>query len=68
MYSIDDLKETFLKHGAESEDGRAQNIKRFEEENPGERLPDHMKDPFNICYALYAICDELSKMRDKTGH
>lgn len=63
MYSLEKLKETFLEHGTQAEDGKAQNIKRFQEQNPGEVLPEFMTDPFNLCFALYSICDELSKMK-----
>lgn len=68
MYSIESLKEIFLEHGTQSEEGKAQNIKTFQEQNPGEPLPEFMTEPFNLCFALYSICDELSKIRDKTGH
>jgi hypothetical protein len=67
MYSLEHLKEIFLEHGTESEEGRTLNIKRFQEQNPGEPLPTHMTEPFNVCFALYSICDELSKIREKTG-
>lgn len=63
MYSIEDLKEMFLEHGTQSEEGKAQNIKRFQEQNPGEPLPEYMTDPFNFCFALYAICDEISRLK-----
>lgn len=66
MYSLEKLMETFLEHGTQAEDGKAQNIKRFLEQNPGEPLPAFMTDSFNLCFALYSICDELSKMK-KSG-
>lgn len=68
MYSLENLKELFLEHGTQSEEEKAQNINRFLEQNPGEPLPEYMTEPFNLCFALYSICDELSKLKDKTGH
>lgn len=68
MYSIETLKEMFLEHGTQSEEEKGKMIRRFQECNPGEPLPSHMTDPFNFCFALYSMCDEISKIQDKTGH
>ncbi len=62
MYSIDELKEIFLDHGTKSEEQKGMDIRRFMELNPHEPIPEHMTESFNICFALYAICDELSKL------
>lgn len=63
MYSIEDLKELFLEHGTQSEEEKSKMITRFQEMNPGEPLPKHMTEPFNLCFALYAICDEIERLK-----
>jgi hypothetical protein len=40
-------------------------IEMFKENNPGEPLPEHMQDDFNICDAFCAICKEILELQNK---
>ncbi|MFI0477804.1 MAG: hypothetical protein ACH349_01585 [Candidatus Rhabdochlamydia sp.] len=64
-YDLEQLKETFLEDGQDAEKNRLEMIDRFKENYPAQLLPDHMTDSFNLSYALYSICDELSNLKKK---
>lgn len=64
MYELEDLFHIFSKHIEPSERQREQNIKSYQENNPGEELPGHMKDEFNFPKAMATICSEILKLKN----
>jgi hypothetical protein len=62
-YRIDSLASTFAEH-AEMAIKHQENINRiFIENNPGQELPDHMSNPFNIAKALSVMASEIEKLK-----
>jgi DNA-binding Xre family transcriptional regulator len=64
-YSIDNLALNFVEHSMEIEKIMEKNIKKFEENNPGEPLPANFLNRFNICTALSVMCNEILDLKDK---
>jgi len=65
MYSLDELVETFLRHGTETQEQQWNLIKEHKERYPQEELPKYMNDPFNVSFALHAMCKELLDLKNK---
>ena len=64
-YKLEYLIDVFYKHAVQAEKNRQEMIKSFKENYPGEPLPDHMNDDFNLPKALSSICSQILKLRDK---
>lgn len=65
MYSLDYLIETFMGHTEQSRKQQIRDKIKFYEENPGEPLPKHMVNDFNLPEALASICTEIKYIRDR---
>lgn len=64
-YSLDDLKITFLLHHERSKKLNKKLIKDFQENNPGEPIPDPFNDDFSLPKALAAMCDEILRLKNE---
>lgn len=64
MYDLDSLIKTFAKHGEQSEQDKARLLEEYKREFPGEEIPAHMLDPFNICFALHSMAMEIKKLKE----
>lgn len=64
-YTIKYLVELFAEHSIKAEKNNEKTIEMFKENNPGEPLPEHMQDDFNICDAFCAICKEILELKNK---
>lgn len=62
-YSIEELAETFAQHSTGVHQDRLKWTTDFQENYPGEDLPDYMKDDFNFPKALEAICLEIIRLK-----
>ena len=62
MYELQELIKTFKEHAIQTEKNQEQWKKSWVENNPGEPMPDHIKDDFNFPNALFAICVEIDKL------
>lgn len=62
-YTLEFLKEKFIQHGKETKINNEKFIKDFEENNPGEPLPNYMTEDFNFPDALACICDEILRLK-----
>lgn len=65
MYDIESLEKTFRLHHERSVELNKKLIKEFQENNPGEPIPDPWNDDFSLPLALAAICRELQELRKK---
>jgi hypothetical protein len=63
LYEMEYLFETFIKHIELGKISRKETIECFKENNPGQPLPDHMKDEFSFPNALASICAEILKLK-----
>lgn len=63
MYSIEELEKTFRIHHERSVELNKKLIKEFQENNPGEPVPDPFRDDFSLPLALAAICEEMLRLR-----
>lgn len=63
MYTIEKLIEIFTDHTKKSEKMAQDQLESWIETNPGEDVPDHMLDDFNICRALRVMCQEIQKIK-----
>jgi len=65
MYTLDYLIETFTGHAVEHI--KSQNTFRIQwcEENPGQPIPKHLMDDFNLPEALASICMEIKDFIEK---
>jgi hypothetical protein len=59
MYEIQELEKTFKEHHKKSVKLNKKLIKQFQENNPGEPIPDPFNDDFSLPLALAAICKEI---------
>ena len=62
MYDLDTLIKTFKLHHERSVEFNKKLIKEFQENNPGEPIPDPFNDDFSLPLALEAICKEIDKI------
>lgn len=62
-YRLETLASTFGTH-ADMADAHQEFInKSFAEQNPGQELPEHMKNPFNVAKALSVMAAEIEKLK-----
>jgi hypothetical protein len=62
---IKKLVEIFTEHEIQADKNRQDDLIAFVQNHPGEEVPDHMKDNFNICRALKMICKEIVLIKEK---
>lgn len=62
MYELEELIKKFKEHAEQADKNNEEWKKSFQDNNPGEPLPDHMKDDFNLPRALGSICQEIGKL------
>ncbi len=61
--SLEELYETFCDHAEAVKKERKKALKIFKANNPGEEIPEHFYDEFNLAAALSVICEEILKLR-----
>lgn len=66
MYDLESLEKTFLIHHERSIELNKKLIKEFQENNPGEPIPDPFADDFSLPLALAHICREIINLREIT--
>ncbi len=64
-YSIDALVSTFSDHAEMSRLHQEQVNDTFLAQNPGQEMPPHMVDPFNIAQAFLVMCSEIRKLKEQ---
>lgn len=64
MYSIEELEKTFLLHHERSVELNKKLVREFQEENPGEPIPDPFRDDFSLPLALQAMCVAIRDLRE----
>lgn len=62
-YRIETLASTFAEHAKMAEEQQAFVNKVFLEQNPGQELPAHMANPFNVAQAFSVMCAEIEKLK-----
>ncbi len=67
MYALEELEKTFRLHAIRSEKLNKKLIKEFQENNPGEPIPDPFNDDFSLPTALAAMCTEILKLKSSLG-
>jgi len=64
-YSVEKLCNVFSEH-AEMADRHQKFVNEvFVEQNPGQEIPVHMGNPFNIAKALSVMADEIAKLKEQ---
>ncbi len=63
MYTLEEMIADFTKHAEQAEKNNQEWIKSFQNNHPGEPLPDHLKEEFNLPKALASICSEIIKLK-----
>lgn len=63
-YTLERLRSEFLEHAKHFEKENVELIERYKRDYPGEELPDHLKDDFNLSYALHDMCNELINLKE----
>jgi hypothetical protein len=63
-YSIEALIKTFEEHAVKSEKDNEEWIRLFKETYPGEPLPPHMENDFNICRAFLTFSREIKDLKE----
>lgn len=63
-YSIDNLIKAFEEHHWKSLELNKKLAKKFQENNPGEPIPDAFTDDFSLPLALKSICQEIKNLKD----
>lgn len=64
-YSIDKLPAIFATHARIANNIQQEQMKNFVENCPGQPIPDHMKDPFNIALALSIMAQAIKDLQAK---
>ncbi len=64
QYSLESLAEIFAVHAIKAKKINEDLIREFKENNPGEPLPDHFQDDFNLPLALSRICKEILELKN----
>ena len=62
-YSIEALASTFAEHAKISEEHQKFVNQVFIEQNPGQELPPHMANPFNMAQAFVSMCEEIENLK-----
>lgn len=62
-YTIESLAYTFAVHAEAAKQHRKQMRQSFEENNPGQDLPEHMINCFSLSQALAVMCAEIEKIK-----
>ena len=62
-YTLEFLSDVFSRHAEEADKNNKRLLEQFKEMNPGEIIPDHMNDDFNLPRALASICEEIQKLK-----
>jgi hypothetical protein len=65
VYELEHLLDKFKEHAIKAEENNKRLAAEFLENNPGEPLPDHFTDDFNLCTALASICHEILMLKGK---
>lgn len=63
QYDLQSLIDTFAKHSHEYENYQKNLLNKFTMDSPNEKMPDHMKDNFNISQAFYMMCLEIMRLK-----
>lgn len=61
-YTLENLHEEFARHAEEQEKQIEDDIVKFKELNPNGELPDLVRNPFNLAWALKVITLELKNL------
>ncbi len=67
MYTLEELEKTFQIHHERSKELNKDLIKEWQEENPGQPIPDPFADDFSLPLALACICKEIAKLKNEIG-
>lgn len=62
-YSLEGISKTFSEHAEMGEQHQKMVNETFLQQNPGQELPEHMKNPFNLPKAFSVICSEIEKLK-----
>lgn len=65
LYELEYLIEKFGEHGKITAQNQTDLIDSFIRFNPGQPLPNHVTDNFNMPLALASICSELLALKEK---
>lgn len=63
-YRIEELGKIFAEHAKEYLEISRKVDEQWLEHNPGQELPECMKDRFNLSEALFVITDEIIKLKN----
>ncbi len=61
-YTIDELIKSFKEHSETFRRLQKERREEFEKENPGQELPEWLKDNFVLSEALLSICEAIKKI------
>ncbi len=64
MDYIEGLIEVFEKHAKEFDKSIGENKILHNKFWPEDALPDHLEKPFNLSWALWAMCKEIQAIKD----
>lgn len=64
-YSIESLAEIFEEYRKAVLMMRIESVKKFKEDYPGEELPAHFQDDFNIAQALSVMAREILELKKR---
>lgn len=64
-YTIEQLEKTFKEHAEKNIRNHEKDEESFKTKYPGEKLPDHYVNYFNISEALHVICREINQLKYK---
>ena len=64
-YSIESLSAIFANHARSQNNNYQKDLEEYRNNNPGQPLPEHLKDSFNLCLALCIMCKEIKALHDK---
>lgn len=64
-YTIEALVSTFAEHAKISEEHQKFVNQVFLEQNPGQELPPHMANPFNMAQAFVSMCAEIQELKEQ---
>lgn len=62
-YTLETLASTFADHAGMADAHQEQLNQLFKDSNPGQELPEHMKNPFNVARALSVMAAEIEKLK-----
>lgn len=61
---IKSLIKTFSKHETHAIKDRQKMMRDFIKNYPGEKIPEHIKEDFNLPAALRLMCEEILKLKE----